>query len=246
MGFSVNLGSPVALGDVCEGCSGSDFRLFLEFLFQDITWQDEHSAPFSWETRVSWVKFRFVCLFRRIALLYAFLSVLMDAGGHDPTARLRVTRPLRGKGGDGVRPRARLSPTAGSPPPPAPPTVLCALPGLLRRRSCEGHGGVFWGARVTAAFIGVESEGPQGQAEVGTGEWQRRACSATAARSVAGRCRSVGTRGRGERTRPPPGGAGGRACAWVGPAPGVGRHCWPPSLPSSLPSSSPESRNCPA
>lgn len=148
LGFSVNLGSPVALGDVCEGCSGSNFRLFLEFLFQDITWQDEHSAPFSWETRVSWVKFRFVCLFRRIALLYAFLSVLMDAGGHDPTARLRVTRPLRGKGGDGVRrwTRAPACPRQQGPLRPRlrPP---CSVP---CRGFCAGAA-----VRGTAEFFGV-------------------------------------------------------------------------------------------
>lgn len=59
-------GSPVALGGCLHGvCLGLGFTLILEFLFQDITWQDEHSAPFSWETRVSWIKFRFVCPFKK-------------------------------------------------------------------------------------------------------------------------------------------------------------------------------------
>lgn len=32
-------------------------------LFQDITWQDEHSAPFSWETKVNMQHFYFWCWF---------------------------------------------------------------------------------------------------------------------------------------------------------------------------------------
>ena len=63
LGFFLNFGSPKALGGCLHRvCLGLDFRFILEFLFQDITWQDEHSAPFSWETRVSWIKFRFVYL----------------------------------------------------------------------------------------------------------------------------------------------------------------------------------------
>lgn len=49
-----------------------DFNFILEFLFQDITWQDEHSAPFSWETRVSWIKFNFVCPLKKNGILMSF------------------------------------------------------------------------------------------------------------------------------------------------------------------------------
>ena len=52
-----------------------DFRFLLEFSFQDITWQDEHSAPFSWETRVSWVKFRFACSFKKNCIVYFSFSL---------------------------------------------------------------------------------------------------------------------------------------------------------------------------
>lgn len=56
------------------GCLGLYFRFLLEFSFQDITWQDEHSAPFSWETRVSWIKFRFACPFKKNCIVTYFSS----------------------------------------------------------------------------------------------------------------------------------------------------------------------------
>lgn len=54
------------------GHLGLDFRFLLEFSFQDITWQDEHSAPFSWETRVSRIKFRFACSFEKNCIVVYF------------------------------------------------------------------------------------------------------------------------------------------------------------------------------
>lgn len=74
-GRALRFGSPMASGGCSRGaCLGLYFRLILEFLFQDITWQDEHSAPFSWETRVSWIKFRFVCPCKKL-LCYVFFSI---------------------------------------------------------------------------------------------------------------------------------------------------------------------------
>lgn len=102
-GLSPKFGSPAASGGCLHGvCLGLCFTFILEFLFQDITWQDEHSAPFSWETRVSWIKFGFVCPFKRESRgSLLFLQHLMDSEGRGPAARLPVEEDGRGDSCDG-------------------------------------------------------------------------------------------------------------------------------------------------